>query len=176
MHINAANLLTGLRALLIPVSAWTIATSQWQVAAVVFVAAVVTDLLDGPAARRNETVSPMGGLFDHGTDAGFVVASLGAAAWLGLAPALLPALIVVAFTQYVIDSGANRGRALRASWLGKTNGIAYFVLIGFIVIQPAINVMLVPSTWLLVVGWLLLGSTALSMLDRWLAPRTNDGS
>lgn len=175
MPISAANLLTGLRALLIPVSAWSIAQAHWSIAAAVFSLAVVTDLLDGPAARRSGSVTPLGGLFDHATDAAFVVASLGAAAWLGLVPIGLPALIAVAFTQYMLDSGANRGRELRANWLGRSNGIAYFVLLGFLVIQPALELWPVPASWLYGAGWLLLLSTATSMLDRLISKRARQG-
>ena len=174
--LNGANALTALRALLVPVSAWAIANQLWTVAAGAFVIAVVSDLLDGPLARRSGTVSAFGGLFDHGTDAAFVVASTAAAVWLGLLPIGLPVLIALAFAQYVIDSGANRGRALRASWLGRCNGIAYFVLLGFIVLQPALGITLLSESILYWVGWGLLLSTAASMLDRLLAAPSHDVS
>ncbi len=170
-----ANLLTALRLLLIAPMAWLILEAQWVWASAAFVAAVLTDLLDGPAARRAAVPSPLGGLFDHGTDAALVIASLACLAWLGMSPAVLPAVIAAAFAQYVLDSGAERGRPLRASWLGRYNGVAYFVLVGIALIGSALALALplvdhiVDATYSL--GWLLVGSTALSMLDRALGRR-----
>lgn len=170
-----ANVLTALRALLIAPLAWFTLEQQWLAASIAFAVAVVTDLLDGPAARRAGAASTFGGLFDHGTDAALVIACLSCLAWLGMSPAVLPVLIGAAFTQYVLDSGVDQGRPLRASWLGRYNGIAYFVLVGIVLIgsaltesQPILQHVVDASYWL---GWALVVTTALSMLDRWLSSR-----
>lgn len=164
-------MLTALRALLIAPMAWLTIEQLWAWASAAFVVAALTDLLDGPAARRAGAPSPLGGLFDHGTDALLVVSCLACLAWLGMSPAVLPILIIAAFAQYVLDSGAEHGRPLRASWLGRYNGIAYFVLVGIALIgsalsgiAPLIDYVVDASYWL---GWLLVVTTTLSMLDRW---------
>lgn len=165
-----ANMLTTLRVLLIAPLAWLTLEQQWAWASVAFLTAALTDLLDGPAARRAGSPSPLGGLFDHGTDATLVVTCLACLSWLDMSPALLPVFIAAAFTQYVLDSGAERGRPLRASWLGRYNGIAYFVLVGIALIgsalagvAPLIDDVVGMTDWL---GWLLVGTTTLSMIDR----------
>ena len=164
-----ANLLTLLRLLLLMPMLYCIAAQLWVVASLVFVAAVVTDVADGRVARALGEVSIRGGLFDHSVDALFVAVSLGACAWSGLTNPVLAPLILLAFVQYAIDSRAHAGRALRASKLGRYNGIAYYALLGVVLITRALGL-----EWSLVegvAGWLLVATTVLSMLDRALAHR-----
>ena len=174
-----ANALTGLRALLIVPSVWSIQAGEFASAAVVFCLAVATDLADGPVARARGEVSPLGGLFDHSVDAAYVATALGAFAladwgspdWPQI-PLALPVLIVLSFAQYALDSRVMAGRPLRASALGRYNGIGYFVLLGVVVIGLAIGL----PTGLLnplvsIAAWLLLATTLGSMLDRLLALR-----
>ena len=141
-------------------------------AAALFGLAVATDLLDGPVARRFGESSPMGGFFDHATDAAFVTTGLAALAVRGEIPALLPTLVALAFVQYVVDSRwLGPGAPLRASRLGRANGIAYFVPIGLAVGRDALGLAWPPPAWLLALGWLLVATTTVSMLDRALALR-----
>jgi hypothetical protein len=67
-------------------------------------------------------------LFDHSTDCLFVTGGLAGAAIAGAVTPILPALIPLAFGQYFVDSYVwHRQRQLRASLLGRWNGILYFV-------------------------------------------------
>jgi len=172
-----ANALTALRLLLIVPSCWSIAAGQLALAAATFCVAVASDVADGRVARARGEVSAFGGLFDHSVDASFVGFSLGALAVLtgpsaiAVTP-LLPVLVFLSFTQYALDSKVLRGQALRASVLGRYNGIGYFVVLGTAVIGGALNLprgLLSPVVT--VMAWLLVVSTLLSMLDRFLAYR-----
>ena len=132
--------------------------------------AIATDVLDGRVARANGTASAKGQVFDHATDCLFVTSGLTGAALTGSVTPLLPALIPLAFGQYVVDSYVlDRQRQLRASFLGRWNGILYFVPL----------VLIAASRWPLpagfasflklaagVLGYLLAASTAASMIDR----------
>lgn len=164
-----ANLLTLLRLACVVPCAWAIAQGDWLTAAILFTIAVISDFLDGPLARRLGTASPFGGLFDHATDAAFVTISLGTLGYLGYVPQLLAPLIALAFIQYMFDSSALHGHVLRASWLGRNNGVAYFVVVGMPVFRNAIGLDWPADRWILVAGWLLTITTALSMLDRGVA-------
>ena len=96
-----------------------------------------------------------------------------------LVPIVLPVLIPIAFTQYVLDSYfLHRQRQLRMSYLGRWNGILYFAPLVMIAIAalhlPKLSelarVLLYPSTVLLA------ASTVASIIDRAVAPlRMNTG-
>lgn len=131
-----------------------------------FLFAVATDLVDGRLARRCGAASRLGGLFDHGTDAIFVTVGLGALASLGRLTPWLPALVMASFLQYVIDSNAHRGRVLRASALGRTNGIAYYGLLGAVLLRDALAAGSPSDAVIRLLAWALVATTLLSMADR----------
>jgi len=177
--IGLANTLTALRLLLIAPLVWAIYRldfllgalyrSDFLLAATVFTLAVITDLADGPIARARNEASVLGGFFDHSVDALFVAAGLLALALSG------------AELSGTLDSKVLAGRALRASALGRYNGIGYFVVLGIAVIGALVFPMLGLSHALLaqlvtLCGWALVITTLLSMLDRLLAYRTARGS
>lgn len=161
-----ANLLTASRLAAAPALAWAILNQSHGLALGLFVFAVASDFLDGPAARRAARASSAGGLFDHATDATFVSVGLAAVAYAGEVPWLLPLAIVVAFVQYALDSQAIAGRPLRASFLGRWNGIAYFVLLGVPVVRDGLGLGWPPVGLVLALGWVLLATTGLSIADR----------
>lgn len=172
-----AHLLTGLRLLAVVPAAWAFSrpdgVSVWVLVALMTVA-IATDYYDGAVARSTGTASPRGMLFDHTTDCLFVTAGLAGAALAGLVPALLPVLVVVAFTQYVLDSYfLHRQKQLRMSTLGRWNGVLYFA--------PLVQIALARLDWLpaladlaaAVVGpfsIVLIVTTVASIADRAAAP------
>ena len=164
--LTRANALTALRLLAAPALFLCLREELARAALALFVLAVVTDVLDGWVARRYGESSAWGGLFDHASDAGFVTAGLAALAFTGKVSPLLPWLIAGAFLQYALDSRALVGQPLRTSWLGRTNGIAYFVLLGIPVVQGGLGLGWPPATLVHFLGWLLVVSTAVSMGDR----------
>lgn len=169
-----ANLLTSLRLLLIAPLVWVMlvaAGPDWLLMLIVL-AAIATDYFDGIVARRLGTASARGMLLDHGSDFLFVTSGLFAAASLDLVPLLLPVLIVIAFSQYVLDSYyLFRQKQLRMNFLGRWNGVFYFVPLLLI----ALAYWLPGRDWLLdLVYWLAVAlsvSTVASIIDRLLAPR-----
>jgi phosphatidylglycerophosphate synthase len=139
-------------------------------AALVITVAIATDLLDGAVARRTGTASRRGGTFDHAADFLFVTGGLMAGAWRGVFPWILPVLVIVAFIQYVVDSyWLHRHSGLRASQLGRYNGILYFVpLCGDILVRLGLGFLrpLVP-----LVAWTLVLSTCISIGQRWIGAK-----
>ncbi len=173
-----ANLLTGLRLLLaVPVALAIADESLLPPTALVatLLAAIASDVLDGKAARTRGTASAVGQLFDHATDCLFVSACLAAAASAGLAPWLLPPLITAAFLQYVLDSHwLQRRKSLRMSFLGRWNGILYFVpplLIATARLQAEGEWRELLTQAAALLCWLLIVSTVASIIDRALAAR-----
>lgn len=163
-----ANALTAVRLLLVFPFAILMARGDPRsgvFAALVIVVAIATDLLDGPVARRTGTVSSLGRTFDHTADFLFVTSGLFAGAARGVFPWILPAVVVAAFAQYVLDSyWLHRQSGLRRSQLGRYNGILYFVplcgaillFIGFEFVQPLLSL----------VAWMLVLSTCVSIGQR----------
>jgi len=163
-----ANALTAVRLFLVLPFAFFMAKGDERsaiFALAVWVVAVITDLLDGPTARRRGTVTPMSGAFDHTSDFLFVTCGLFGGAVRGAFPWILPVLIVAAFAQYVIDSyWIHRRSKLRGNKLGRYNGILYFVptimdilvRMGVVFLQPLLTILV----------WLLVLSTLVSMGQR----------
>jgi phosphatidylglycerophosphate synthase len=166
-HIyTPANVLSGVRFVAAPICAYAICSSHWHAAGLLFILAVATDLLDGPVARKRGDVSPLGGLIDHTSDAFFCTTILGALALKGLVPAALPFLVAGAFLQYAADSKIISGQFLRTSIIGRYNGIAYFVLAGILIIQHAMEWGGPSNTMTFTIGWVLIITTLVSMVDR----------
>ncbi len=163
-----ANLLTAIRLASLPAICCAIYFSDWGLAAVLFTIAVVSDVYDGRLARRFNQQTHFGGAFDHTTDALFVAACCAVMASQQLVAVALAPLILLSFIQYLLDSKALAGQPLRASIIGRCNGIAYFALVGTV-----IGAQVLGFTWILVLAkWaamLLVFSTIISMLDRAIA-------
>jgi phosphatidylglycerophosphate synthase len=168
-----ANGLTAVRFLLAVPAGLLLGSSNATVApyaAGAIIVAILTDLVDGPVARRSGTASAFGGIFDHTTDCVFVVSTMVGGASRGVIPWMLPVLVVAAFSQYVIDSyWLHRQLRLRGSNLGRYNGILYFVpacgdtlvRLGLTFLRPAVSL----------VCWLLIASTCVSIAQRAIAVR-----
>src|SRR5689334_9854441 len=172
-----ANALTAVRLLLVFPIAAALARPELLAPGVVafaICAAIATDYLDGPIARRTGTASAKGQLFDHSTDCVFVTGGLAGAAIAGAVTPILPALVPFAFGQYVVDSYVwHRQRQLRASFLGRWNGILYFVPI--VLVAAARLPFPADFASLLrlaagVFGYVLVTSTIVSMIDRATTP------
>ncbi len=173
-----ANLLTGLRLLLAVPAALAFTQPEFMTPLLLLTLvgiAIATDFGDGIVARRTGTASPRGQLFDHATDFLFVTSGLAGAAIAGHVTAALPILIVVAFSQYVLDSYfLHREKQLRMSFLGRWNGMFYFVplvLIAASRLAWMASVAEIFSTLISLLSYLLVLSTIASIIDRAIAPR-----
>lgn len=157
--------------------AYLVVSEQWFLAAIVLWITIGTDILDGYIARVRNQITALGGLLDHSSDAFFVAILLFALAEQALVTIVLPCFVIAAFLQYTFDSRALSGQPLRTSQLGRYNGISYFVLGGFPVMQHALHITIIPESYFPWIAWGLVLSTAISMLDRLLTPvRTNQSN
>ena len=166
MWLTSANALSASRIVMATFAAACIYSESWQLAASIFAAAVLSDLIDGPLARRRGEVTRLGAIVDHGADAFFVIVILAVLAAKGFFTALLPCMVGVAFLQYVIGSGAHKKHPLKASQLGRYNGILYFVIAGIPIVRNALGLSWMPL-WVASYGaWLLIASTVVSIASR----------
>lgn len=172
-----ANLLTAIRLLLVIPVVLAIAEpdlfGSWALSTMIVIA-IASDYFDGKVARALHTASSRGMLFDHGTDFIFVTSALFALSSIGLSSILLPLLIVVAFSQYVLDSYLLfKQKQLRMSFLGRWNGVFYFVPIVIV----AISRLPLFEPWqhrfdlgIVYLNYALTVSTLASIVDRAIAP------
>jgi len=173
-----ANLLTSLRLMLVVPAAMAFARSEFispTLLLALMSVAIATDFFDGIVARRTNTLTPRGQLFDHVTDFLFVTCGLAGAAIAGQVTAALPLLIAVAFSQYVLDSYfLHREKRLRMSFLGRWNGMLYFVPLVLIAVSRLGFMGSAAqgfSSLIVLLSYLLLLSTIASIIDRAAAPR-----
>lgn len=164
--LTRANALSGLRLCVAPALAAAIVRGRPGLATLCFAAAVASDFADGWVARRSGDASPLGGLVDHSVDAIFVAVGTAALAGLGVLPAALPPLIAVAFLQYALDSRMLSARGLHASPLGRINGISYYVIVAVPIVRDALGLGWPGAGLVRGLGWALVATTLLSMLDR----------
>ena len=163
--LNLANSLSLFRIVIAPVVAWNIISGGWVTASFLLVLAIFSDLLDGPIARKKGQESTVGGLLDHSCDAILVAVLLFVLTKTHEIPLMLPILVIVSFLQYVFDSKALTGERLRTSFLGRSNGICYFVLASLCIFTEALEINL-PDYFIVNFAWILITSTLLSMSER----------
>ena len=167
-NVNLPNLLTLSRILLIPVFVllfWTPTPGRSLAAAVVFVIAAVTDLLDGYLARRRSQVTKLGRLLDPIADKLLVLSGLILLVQLQRVAAVVAILIIareVAVTG-VRAIAASQGIVLSAETIGKYKMVAQVVAIVLLILEDGI----VPAAWNLhLVGTLVLyAALALALIS-----------
>lgn len=147
-NANLPNLLTLSRILLIPVFVllfWIPTPGRSLAAAVVFVIAAVTDLLDGYLARRRSQVTKLGRLLDPIADKLLVLSGLILLVQYQRVAAVVAILIIareVAVTG-VRAIAASQGIVLSAETIGKYKMVAQVVAIVLLILEDGI----VPAAW-----------------------------
>ncbi len=142
--MNLPNRLTILRILLIPAFIWllTVKTPLMQVlAALTFVVASLTDLMDGWYARRHGQVTDFGKLMDPMADKLLVMSALVLLVAQGRAPWL--AAMVILAREFVISGvrmvATANGRVIAADRLGKYKTALQMLAIPMLVLSPALG-------------------------------------
>ena len=146
------------------------AVARW-LAAMLFVAVVASDALDGRLARRLGCSSVFGRFLDHGADIFFILFALGwFAAW-GWVTGWLPVAIAWAFGLYAFDSWrrsaeAGQPRRLLGSRLGHLGGILNYGAVGAVMAGPALGLPLMPGPLWQIALAAVMGVAFLSGLER----------
>lgn len=137
--MNTANKLTLLRVILIPVYLiiWHLDFAYNNIVAlIIFVAASVTDFIDGYVARHYNQVTDFGKFMDPLADKVLVLTSMIFLCFDGILPAW--AVSIVAARELMVDGlrlvCAGKGNVIAAGWLGKikTNLQFFCVLSGML--------------------------------------------
>ncbi|MCF8483243.1 MAG: CDP-alcohol phosphatidyltransferase family protein [Rhodospirillum sp.] len=174
------NALTLTRFALVPLAAVQLFDRDWRAAFWVFVAAGVTDALDGWLARLLDARSTLGATLDPLADKALLVTTFTCLALVGEIPYWLLALVVVRDLGILLGAAHLRHRVgrplkIRPSLLGKANTLAQILLCAVIIGVGAFPVDLtgVDRIMILVVAAITLAS-GLSYLHSWYR-RTWDG-
>ena len=135
---NLPNSLTVLRIALVPVMVWLLreqpTNTEEIVSVIIFVGAMITDIIDGWLARRWDLVSPVGAYLDPLADKLMTITVLVMLVPLGRAPAWMVALLLcreVAITG-LRSIASQEGMVLAASSLGKLKTVYLGTAIGFL--------------------------------------------
>jgi CDP-diacylglycerol--glycerol-3-phosphate 3-phosphatidyltransferase/cardiolipin synthase len=185
MPLNVPNLLTWLRILMIPLvigvfyapQGWL---SSWQenlIATVMFIAAAITDWLDGYLARRLNQMSAFGAFLDPVADKLMVAAALIVLVWLQRLDAIVAVIIIgreiaiSALREWMAKTGQAKSVAVNV--LGKVKTISQMIAIPLLLYHDRLGV-LDPQrfgTWLIYLAALLTLISMFYYLKLALAPR-----
>ena len=139
--MNTANKLTILRVFLIPVFLLVLylqvpGANYWALA--IFIAASLTDTLDGYIARHYNQVTDFGKFMDPLADKCLVVAAMLWFVEIGQMPGW--ALLVVIIREFSVSGlrmvAADKGRVIAAGWSGKVKTASTMVCIVLMLIPP----------------------------------------
>ncbi|MDO5422896.1 MAG: CDP-diacylglycerol--glycerol-3-phosphate 3-phosphatidyltransferase [Eubacteriales bacterium] len=133
--MNIPNMLTILRVLLIPFFVvfmlCDLTSADKYIALGIFIAASLTDTLDGYLARKNNQVTNFGKFMDPLADKLLVCAALVCLMDIGKLPSW--AVIVIISREFIISGfrlvAADNGIVIAASWWGKLKTISQMVMI-----------------------------------------------
>lgn len=123
--MNIPNLLTLARLLALPFVVALFRSGHGIAAVSVFLVAMLTDCLDGWAARRLGQVSTLGIYLDPAVDKVLIIVLFYEVAWAGIIPVAIPHLLL---TREFLHSGvrtvgALKGTVVGANWMGKTKAV-----------------------------------------------------
>jgi len=164
---HVPNVITLVRLALVPVLAYCAAVEAYGAAAVVFMAAALSDLLDGYVARRFQVVSKLGALLDPVADKLNMLVATVALAWQELVPIWLAVAIIG--RDVVVASGAIAYRLVHGSltikptFMGKANTFLEFAVL-FVVFAVAAN-WIAGGSWLTMLFVLVLATVVASGLQ-----------
>ncbi len=176
MSWNLPNLLTWARILAIPllVAIFYLPMNVSEAdrnlwATVIFVAAAITDWIDGWLARRWNQTSPFGAFLDPVADKLMVCAALVALLEMGRLDPIIGLIIIgreitiSALREWMAELGARKSVAV--NWIGKAKTIAQMVAIPFLLFYGDIFGGLIDTrAWGEVLIWLAAALTVVSMV------------
>jgi cardiolipin synthase (CMP-forming) len=164
MRFNAAIAVTLLRFLLAPVFVWLLLRQAYAPALGIFLAASLSDALDGFLARRFGLATPLGAILDPLADKVLIACGILTMGWVGALPLWLAGIVLL--RDAAIVSGAIAYRYATGSirmdplMLSKLNTAVQFVLVLAALLAHSGFVM--PGGWLDILVWATLATTLAS--------------
>ncbi|OGU21639.1 MAG: CDP-diacylglycerol--glycerol-3-phosphate 3-phosphatidyltransferase [Hydrogenophilales bacterium RIFOXYD1_FULL_62_11] len=139
--VNLPNVITLLRLAAVPVVAWLILQQRWEAACWLFLAAAVSDGIDGLLARWLNQMTQLGAALDTVADKALGVVTLvlltlaeAIPLWVTLAILLRDSIIVLGALSY---RGMAGHLEIHPTWLGKTHMFSEFALLALVLADLA---------------------------------------
>ena len=135
--MNLPNKLTMMRIILVPVFIVVLMTGHYYTAAVIFLVASLTDMLDGKIARKYDLVTNFGKLMDPLADKLLVMSALVCLVQLGDIPGWM--VIVILGREFAITGlrtvAASNGVVIAAGWTGKIKTVLQMIAVILILLK-----------------------------------------
>ncbi|MGV8990898.1 MAG: CDP-alcohol phosphatidyltransferase family protein [Thiobacillus sp.] len=148
--LNLPNIITLLRLAAVPVIAWLILQQRWEAACWLFLAAAVSDGIDGLLARWLNQMTQLGAALDTVADKALGVVTLVMLTQVGAIPLWVALAILVRDSIVVLGALSYRGLAghleIHPTWLGKTHVFAEFALLALVLAD--LGALWEAETWL----------------------------
>lgn len=139
--LTLPNFLTLLRIIAVPVFLILLANQQNGAALVLFVAASISDTVDGVLARMTDAKSDLGATLDPLADKLLIVSAFVSLMWLGIIPVWLFILVVtrdvIVVGGYLAIYFVTTPMEVRPSAVGKLNAFMQMSTIGFALVSIA---------------------------------------
>lgn len=169
--LTLPNLLTAVRLVLVPCVLWYLSLGELETALWLFVAAAVTDFLDGSLARLLDQRSVLGAWLDPIADKAMLLSTLLMLVWLGVLPIWLGALVLLRDAVVLGGAAAYRrltgGLEVTPTWWGKGATAAEFILVSLALADLALGWGLAYLTPLALLTGLLVAISGLHYVWLW---------
>lgn len=152
--MNTPNKLTLLRVILVPVFLVFLMVSRIQYnylyALIIFIAASLTDLLDGHLARKNNQITTFGKFLDPLADKVLVISAMVCFIELGYASSV--AVVVIIAREFMVTSlrlvaVSSSGTVIAAGWLGKVKtAVSMVSVIGILALSALAQLTTLPAS------------------------------
>jgi len=163
---NLPNILTIARILLLPFFAASLIYGSYQYALILFLAAAITDVLDGLIARIKKQTTDFGSILDPVADKFLMLTSFIVMSVYGWIPKWLTITVIsrdlIVVTGWLILYFVTHNKKVEPGILGKAANFFQFCLIGLILISiNTKNASFVPGSYLIAVAALTAASGVL---------------
>jgi cardiolipin synthase len=148
--LNLPNIISVLRLVAVPGVAWLILQQRWEAACWLFLAAAVSDGIDGLLARWLNQMTQLGAALDTIADKALGVVTLVMLTQAGAIPLWVTLAILLRDSIIVLGALSYRGLAghleIHPTWLGKTHMFAEFMLLT--IVLAGLGGLLAVDAWL----------------------------
>lgn len=139
--LNLPNSISLLRLAAVPLVAWLILQQQWLAAWMLFLAAALSDAIDGLLARWLKQMTPLGAALDSVADKALGLVTLVLLTQARAIPAWVAVAILLRDSVIVLGALSYRGFAghleIHPTWLGKTHMFSAFAMLALVLGQLA---------------------------------------